>query len=193
MKYLLMLPHRHRGRSQGGGRTRCRDGPLGTVHQEMEAAGVLVTGIGLENDTAATTLRARAGERVLTDGPFAETKELPFSFMMIESRIWTPPSSGRPRCPASSTPRSRSGPRPPARSDRRRCRTGRAGPARRRRAPPGAPRTGPLGGRLTSAGGPATSMARTRRPRGPSTSRTTGRAPGSAARSVGLTVVRDTA
>ena len=54
------------------------------VHQEMEAAGVLVTGIGLENDTAATTLRARAGERVLTDGPFAETKELLFSFMMID-------------------------------------------------------------------------------------------------------------
>jgi hypothetical protein len=56
----------------------------GAVHQEMEAAGVLVTGIGLESDDQATTLRVRDGERVLTDGPFAETKELLFSFYIID-------------------------------------------------------------------------------------------------------------
>jgi hypothetical protein len=45
---------------------------------------VLINGIGLDNDASATTLRTRDGERVLTDGPFAETKEMLFSFYLID-------------------------------------------------------------------------------------------------------------
>ena len=43
--------------------------------REAEAAGILLGGEGLEPTTSATTLRLKGGERVVTDGPFAETKE----------------------------------------------------------------------------------------------------------------------
>jgi hypothetical protein len=38
-------------------------------------AGVLVNGGGLAPTTSATSVRVRAGKRLLTDGPFAETAE----------------------------------------------------------------------------------------------------------------------
>ena len=56
----------------------------GKLNEELEAAGAMVYAAGLESDDAATTLRAPRGERVLTDGPFAETKELLFSFYVID-------------------------------------------------------------------------------------------------------------
>src|SRR5687768_2835011 len=42
---------------------------------EAKAAGILIGGEALEPTTSATTLRLKGGERVVTDGPFAETKE----------------------------------------------------------------------------------------------------------------------
>ena len=56
----------------------------GEINQEMQAAGAFVTAAGLAFDDAATTLRVRDGERTLTDGPFAETKELLFSYYIID-------------------------------------------------------------------------------------------------------------
>ena len=40
-----------------------------------EAAGVIVSGNALHPVASATTVRVRDGERLLTDGPFAETRE----------------------------------------------------------------------------------------------------------------------
>jgi hypothetical protein len=48
----------------------------GTFGQEAVDAGVFVAGEGLQESATATTLRFRDGEQVVTDGPFAETKEL---------------------------------------------------------------------------------------------------------------------
>ena len=56
----------------------------GKLNEELEAAGAMVYAAGLELDDAATTLRAPQGERMLSDGPFAETKELLFSFYVID-------------------------------------------------------------------------------------------------------------
>ena len=47
----------------------------GTVTQAMVEAGVFVHGDPLEPAATATTVRVRDGERLLTDGPFAEIKE----------------------------------------------------------------------------------------------------------------------
>ncbi|MDQ3934499.1 MAG: YciI family protein [Actinomycetota bacterium] len=47
----------------------------GAFGAEIEAAGVYVGGEGLQPSATATTVRVRDGERLLTDGPFAETKE----------------------------------------------------------------------------------------------------------------------
>jgi len=47
----------------------------GAVTQEMQDKGVYVAGEGLYPTQTATTVRVREGDRDVTDGPFAETKE----------------------------------------------------------------------------------------------------------------------
>jgi hypothetical protein len=49
-------------------------------------AGAFVSGEGLQSSTTATTLRVQGGERILTDGPFAETKEQIGGFYVIDCR-----------------------------------------------------------------------------------------------------------
>ena len=51
---------------------------------ENDAAGRRVTGNVLAAPTAATTVRVRGGEVLLTDGPFAETKEVIVGFDILE-------------------------------------------------------------------------------------------------------------
>jgi hypothetical protein len=52
--------------------------------EAIRKAGVLVSGDGLQPTATATTIRERDGERVLTDGPFAETKEQLGGFYLLE-------------------------------------------------------------------------------------------------------------
>ena len=53
--------------------------------EEMRAAGAFVAGEGLQPVTTATTVRVPNGERIVTDGPFAETKEQLGGFWVIEA------------------------------------------------------------------------------------------------------------
>jgi hypothetical protein len=52
--------------------------------EEMEKAGVLRAGDALHPVETATTVRGRAGEVEITDGPFAETKEILAGYYTIE-------------------------------------------------------------------------------------------------------------
>ena len=45
---------------------------------------MILGGEGLEPSSSATTVRVRDGERVLSDGPFAETKEQLGGFYLLE-------------------------------------------------------------------------------------------------------------
>jgi hypothetical protein len=54
------------------------------VTREMEQKGVLVAGEGLYPTATATTVRVRGGERDVTDGPFAETKEQLGGFYVLD-------------------------------------------------------------------------------------------------------------
>jgi hypothetical protein len=54
--------------------------------REATAAGVLLGGEGLEPSQAARTVRVREGERVVTDGPFAETKEQLGGFYVLDCK-----------------------------------------------------------------------------------------------------------
>jgi hypothetical protein len=54
------------------------------VTDEMATAGVLVAGDALQPATTATTLRERDGEVLLTDGPFAETKEILGGYYIVD-------------------------------------------------------------------------------------------------------------
>jgi hypothetical protein len=58
----------------------------GALTQEMEQKGVLVAGEGLYPTQTATTVRVREGERSVTDGPFAETKEQLGGFYVLDCK-----------------------------------------------------------------------------------------------------------
>ena len=50
----------------------------------LESAGILRAGAPLESVDTATTVRVRDGERLTTDGPFAETREVLGGYYVIE-------------------------------------------------------------------------------------------------------------
>jgi hypothetical protein len=54
--------------------------------KELVDAGAFVAGDGLQTSSSATTLRVQDGERILTDGPFAETKEQIGGYYTIECK-----------------------------------------------------------------------------------------------------------
>jgi hypothetical protein len=54
--------------------------------KELVAAGAFVAGEGLQSSTTATTLRVEGGERILTDGPFVETKEQVGGFYVVDCK-----------------------------------------------------------------------------------------------------------
>lgn len=56
------------------------------VAQKAQQAGAMRDARGLEDPSSATTVRVRNGKRFLTDGPFAETKEVLTGFFMLECK-----------------------------------------------------------------------------------------------------------
>jgi hypothetical protein len=84
MQYLLLLTYRPEDNTQEG--TPEFDAEMkrwAELNAEMRQAGIWLGAAGLKPD-AATTVRAPESEVVVTDGPYAETKEVLFSFYMIE-------------------------------------------------------------------------------------------------------------
>ena len=60
------------------------DRELAAWDDEMAARGILVGGGVLKAPRSATTLRVRDGELLITDGPFAETKEQIAGYSVLE-------------------------------------------------------------------------------------------------------------
>ena len=56
------------------------------VTEEMRGSGVFLAGEGLQPVSTATTVRVPNGERIVTDGPFAETKETLGGFYLLECK-----------------------------------------------------------------------------------------------------------
>jgi hypothetical protein len=56
----------------------------GDASKALEAEGVLRGGDGLQGVDTATTVRVRGGDRLVTDGPFAETKEHLLGYYAID-------------------------------------------------------------------------------------------------------------
>lgn len=52
--------------------------------QALRDAGVLVAGDALHGRDTATTVRVRGGERIVSDGPFAETNEMLIGYYVID-------------------------------------------------------------------------------------------------------------
>ena len=83
MQYLLLLTYRPEDNTPEGPELDAEMKRWGELNAEMREAGVWVGAAGLSAETA-TTVRAPAGETVVTDGPYAETKEVAFSFYVID-------------------------------------------------------------------------------------------------------------
>jgi hypothetical protein len=58
---------------------------LDAVNQELRAAGAWVFAGGLHPPSTATVVRTRGSEILMTDGPFAESKEHVGGFTIIEA------------------------------------------------------------------------------------------------------------
>ena len=84
MQYLLMLTYRPgEGPEEGTPEFAAEMQRWGQLNADMREAGVMVGAAGLHPD-ATTTVRTAGGEVTITDGPYAETKEILFSFYLID-------------------------------------------------------------------------------------------------------------
>jgi hypothetical protein len=61
-------------------------GEYGAFTQSIQASGNMVAGDALQPTSTATTVRVRDGETLMTDGPFAETKEQLGGYYLIEAK-----------------------------------------------------------------------------------------------------------
>jgi hypothetical protein len=85
MKYMLLLYSApDAGPAQGTPEAEAEMGKWFAVTEEMGKAGVMVAGEALQPVETATTLRSPDGSPVLTDGPFAETKEILGGYYLLE-------------------------------------------------------------------------------------------------------------
>lgn len=85
MKYMLAI---HADESRWGSATPEEIGGWMAAYQRFTdaatEAGVMSAGDGLQPSSTATTVRVRDGETLLTDGPFAETKEQLNGFYILD-------------------------------------------------------------------------------------------------------------
>lgn len=54
--------------------------------EELKAKGLYVSGARLQPVTSATSVRVREGKRLVTDGPFAETREQLGGYFLVEAK-----------------------------------------------------------------------------------------------------------
>jgi hypothetical protein len=84
MQYLIQLTYRPgEGPEEGTPEFDAEMDVWHALNDEFRAAGQLIGASGLKVD-AATTVRKPAGELTVTDGPYAETKEILFSFYLLD-------------------------------------------------------------------------------------------------------------
>ena len=85
MKYMLLLRHEpESGPAEGTPELDAEMAKWGEVMGELTGSGGFVAAHGLDTEATATTVRLRDGEAIVTDGPFAETKESFFSYIIID-------------------------------------------------------------------------------------------------------------
>jgi hypothetical protein len=85
-KYMLLLyvPPEFRGEdARTSGRAASMDDWMAYT-DSLQRAGVLVGGDALQGTDTATTVRVRDDETLVTDGPFAETKEMLGGYYLVD-------------------------------------------------------------------------------------------------------------
>lgn len=84
MKYMLLIYTDENAWTEGE-REHCYAEST-ALTQELHAKGQYLGAAPLQPVATATTVRVREGKRLVTDGPFAETREQLGGFFMVEAR-----------------------------------------------------------------------------------------------------------
>jgi hypothetical protein len=82
---LLLFSDPSAGPAEGSPEAMAQWQAWGAYTEGLRESGAFVSGEPLEPPSTATTVAVRNGERVVTDGPFAETKEWLGGFYVIEA------------------------------------------------------------------------------------------------------------
>jgi hypothetical protein len=86
MKYMLLIHHdEHAWDEKSDAEKQVLYGEFRQLRQELLSARQYLDGSQLHPTTAATSVRVRDGKRLLTDGPFAETREQLGGYFLIEA------------------------------------------------------------------------------------------------------------
>ena len=81
-QYMLLIANPHEGLTPA--EMEAEHPKWMSYTQALQAAGAMLSGDALQGAETATTVRVRGGETLLTDGPFADTKEVLGGFYIIE-------------------------------------------------------------------------------------------------------------
>ncbi|MDB5039791.1 MAG: PhnB protein [Candidatus Eremiobacteraeota bacterium] len=85
MQYMLLIYNQTSERVPSEAEFGTVRAEYGTYTEDIRKRGAMVDGSALALPTSATTVRVREGNRVVTDGPFAETKEWLAGYYVIEA------------------------------------------------------------------------------------------------------------
>lgn len=83
MKYMLLI-YAEETQLEPVEREACYQESTALAH-DLQAAGQFVSALPLHPTSTATSVRVREGKRVVTDGPFAETREQLGGFFLIQA------------------------------------------------------------------------------------------------------------
>ena len=87
MKYLLLIHDEEKswGKLSEADRTQMLS-EYRQFSESLKAAGQYISGSQLQPTSTATSVRVRNGKRMVTDGPFAETKEQLGGYYLVEAK-----------------------------------------------------------------------------------------------------------
>ena len=83
MKYMLLI-YSDPATEPSGAENEQMMGDYFAFTQRIVESGELISGEPLQGRETASTVRLRGGDRTVTDGPFAETKEVLGGFYMVD-------------------------------------------------------------------------------------------------------------
>jgi hypothetical protein len=86
MRYLLLIYEVDRTSQPSAEEAMAQNMRYAAFTQEVRDRGLFRAGEALEPTNTATTVRVRDGRALVTDGPFAETKEFLGGFYLLECR-----------------------------------------------------------------------------------------------------------
>jgi hypothetical protein len=85
MRYLLMIYAEETGANASPAEWAAMMQEYGAFNEWLQASGMHLGGEALKDVSDATTVAVRDGRRIVTDGPFAETKEVLGGYYLIKA------------------------------------------------------------------------------------------------------------